>query len=139
VLQPALPVRQDALAGGSPRVGSAGSGEPPVRAAPPLTRAVREHASRKLRSGTMLPSSGGAKELVALRLPPPLSQLAPRGDGAHPWRVRKPLALPAAPGLTLPTQCARPRHDRLPSRSAPLTALAAGHAAAAARSVARRA
>ncbi len=84
-------MRQDALAGGSPRVGSAGAGEPPVRAAPPLTRAVREHASRKLRSGTMLPSSGGPEELVALRLPPPLSQLAPRGDGA-------PLAPAPAPG-----------------------------------------
>ncbi|KAK9839615.1 hypothetical protein WJX81_001019 [Elliptochloris bilobata] len=49
---------QDALPGGSPRVGSA-----------PLTRAVREHASRKLRSGTTLPSAGGPEELGGLRVP----------------------------------------------------------------------
>ncbi len=63
-------------------MGSAGAGEASVRPAPPLTRAVREHASRKLRSGTMLPSTGGPEELAALRLPPELAPLAARPEGA---------------------------------------------------------
>ena len=109
-------MQQDALPGGSPRVGSA-----------PLTRAVREHASRKLRSGTTLPSAGGPEELGGLRLPaelanPAPSPRSPRATPRHPLSSphagreacsRSPagpapscaLTLPYCPGLMAPTWC----------------------------------
>ena len=96
-------LQQDALPGGSPRVGSA-----------PLTRAVREHASRKLRSGTTLPSAGGPEELGGLRLPAELANPAhsPRSPRAPP---RHPLASPLAGREACSCSPAVPAHSCAPA------------------------
>ncbi|KAK9804733.1 hypothetical protein WJX72_002805 [[Myrmecia] bisecta] len=94
--------------------------EPVPRPLPPLTRSSREHASRKLRSGTQLPDTGGgddeaaravlvripsfgpatSSEIVPLRRPSPrpVATSAPQSPRSHPATAKSPRSRPRSAG-----------------------------------------